>query len=358
MTISFLKPTEARINAIKCIGNRLLSENVLLAEPIAGGRNSQVYRLVVSGSRSYALKAYFQHTSDSRDRLETEFSGLNFLWENGIRNVPQPIAKDRKQGCAIYEYIDGQHLPYEEITELEIDAAVLFLGSLKELNLRAQSRNLSNASEACFSWEAIIKSLQHRMDRLLAQQDYVSADPALLTFLSDELVPVYGRVTEWSRSFFSQLGISFEQELNFFERTISPSDFGFHNALRRDNGEIVFLDFEYFGWDDPAKMVADFLLHPAMELSESLKQKFTVGILRQFNDYPGLDLRVQSVYPLFGLKWCFIILNEFLLDDFNRRHFAGVAACDKRSIQNEQLLKARRILHRINKEYACFPYAK
>ena len=358
MTTSFLKPTEAQTNAIKCIGARLLNEDVLFIEPIAGGRNSQVYRLVVSDSRSYALKAYFRHTSDSRDRLETEFSGLGFLWESGVRKIPKPIASDREQGCAVYEYVDGQRLSHEDITELEIDAAVLFLTSLKELNLRARSRNLGEASEACFSGQAIIENLQWRLDRLLAQQENGSGDRALRAFLLDELVPVYGRIIQWSRSFFGQSGMSFEQDLDFAERTLSPSDFGFHNAVRRRNGEIVFLDFEYFGWDDPAKMVADFLLHPAMELSEGLKREFTAGMLHQFTDYPRLDLRIQSVYPLFGLKWCFILLNEFFPDHFSRRQFAGMADCDRHNVQKEQLLKARRILRRINAEYEHFPYVK
>ena len=56
-----------------------------------------------------------------------------------------------------------------------------------------------------------------------------------------------------------------EAELPVEQRTLSPSDFGFHNALRRPDGRVVFLDLEYFGWDDPAKMISDFLLHPALE---------------------------------------------------------------------------------------------
>ena len=51
--------------------------------------------------------------------------------------------------------------------------------------------------------------------------------------------------------------MSFERDIDSAERTLSPSDFGFHNALKRSDGRIVFLDFEYFGWDDPAKMTAE-----------------------------------------------------------------------------------------------------
>ena len=39
---------------------------------------------------------------------------------------------------------------------------------------------------------------------------------------------------------------------------ISPSDFGFHNALLKSNGDIKFIDFEYAGFDDPAKITSHF----------------------------------------------------------------------------------------------------
>ena len=43
---------------------------------------------------------------------------------------------------------------------------------------------------------------------------------------------------------------------------LSPSDFGFHNALVDDDGQVTFLDFEYAGRDDPAKLVSDFFCQP------------------------------------------------------------------------------------------------
>ena len=42
---------------------------------------------------------------------------------------------------------------------------------------------------------------------------------------------------------------------------ISASDFGLHNAIMTERG-IVFFDFEFAGWDDPAKAIVDFLLQP------------------------------------------------------------------------------------------------
>src|SRR5439155_21002106 len=93
----------------------------------------------------------------------------------------------------------------------------------------------------------------------------------LKDFVEGEFAPLLERVIPWSEARLQSGGMSFEKEIAADQRTLSPSDFGFHNALRQADGRIIFLDFEYFGWDDPAKMIADFLLHPAMELSAELK---------------------------------------------------------------------------------------
>ena len=55
---------------------------------------------------------------------------------------------------------------------------------------------------------------------------------------------------------------------------LSPSDFGFHNALLDDEGKLTFLDFEYAGRDDPAKLVSDFFCQPEVPVPLSLHAHF------------------------------------------------------------------------------------
>ena len=67
----------------------------------------------------------------------------------------------------------------------------------------------------------------------------------------------------------AQLGLPSERPLDQQDRCLSPSDFGFHNALAQ--GETVrFIDFEYAGWDDPAKTVCDFFHHPGVPVPDVL----------------------------------------------------------------------------------------
>lgn len=333
---------------------RMLGSEVASFEAIGGGRNSRVYRLACTNSQTYALKSYFRHATDNRDRLGTEFSSLQFLWKNGVRDVPRPISANPEQAYAVYEYIDGQRFSATEVSSDDLEAAVLFLARLKELNDRDDSHGFADASEACFSGAAIVENIQRRLNVLSDPSNGV-VDQNLAQFLNDEFVPAFEAILRWSRERLNRTGRAFENKLDFGERTLSPSDFGFHNALRRGPNQIVFVDFEYFGWDDPAKTVVDFLLHPALELTAELKRKFVSDMIRCFADQPQLAQRIEAVYPLFGLKWCLILLNEFLPQHLQRRRFAGDRN-DQHKLQMVQLSKGKSMLSRVKEEYEDFPY--
>ncbi len=346
---------EPRLDVLRAGVSRLLERNVFELVRIGGGRNSQVYRAVDEASRRVALKVYYRHDGDNRDRLSTEFDSLTYLWGHGFRNVPRPIAVDPEMSFAVYEYIEGEKMTPANATIRDLDFAAEFLGRLVELSRLPESRKLGPASEACFSVQIIVENIQHRLRCLSECEGEDGAVVRLRAFLANELMPALDRMSRWSQARLENAGLSFEGELAFSERTLSPSDFGFHNAIKRVDGRMIFLDFEYFGWDDPAKMIADFLLHPAMSLSSDFKGTFTTRVLSYFSDYPGLIRRVESVYPLFGLKWCLILLNEFLPAPFLRRQFAATTGVDRSALQLQQLDKAKQLLKRVTEEYERFP---
>jgi hypothetical protein len=340
-----LAPTDESIESLKAIAEKLLGASVEALDPVDGGRNSRVYRLVVAPSRFYAFKTYFRHASDSRSRMRTEFESLTFLWENGERHVPQPVAASDEHDCAVYQWIDGEKILSGGVTEKLLHAATAFLSRLAALKHRPGNHRLPPASEACFSGRAIVEVLRGRLQPLLDR----SGHPELATFLAHHLVPALDSICQWSRA---RLGDSFDRDLPQEARTLSPSDFGFHNALRVP-GDVVFLDLEYFGWDDPAKMICDFLLHPAMSLSPALKHDFAAAMRHEF---PEARDRVEAFYPLFGLKWCLILLNEFLPAHLLRRRFAGLNERDRAARQAEQLAKAATMLRTVCAQYNRFPY--
>ena len=102
------------------------------------------------------------------------------------------------------------------------------------------------------------------------------------------------------------------KSLNKNFMTFSPSDFGFHNSILNKSKELKFIDFEYFGLDDPVKLIADFLWHPGMTLDEKQKILFTKNVLTIFNKDEYLRERLNASFSLYGIRWALIILNDFL----------------------------------------------
>jgi len=312
---------------------------------LKGGRNSQVFRVECDDGSVFAAKAYFQSVRDQRDRMGCEFHALRFLKDEGVQAIPAPLAADAARRIAVYEFVTGRPLPAEELGDAELDQTLAFLRTLKILADSGKAAHFPPASEACFSIIAILKNLDERFRRL----DRASAThPALADFLQNELAPARQRAEQCCRDLCRDSDIPPDDDISMAERTLSPSDFGFHNALRCAGGRLVFLDFEYFGWDDPAKTVSDFLVHPGMKLSRGLKQRFFSGMIAAFASAPKLRLRVRAVLPLFGLKWCAILLNEFALEDRARRCFAdGAQGAWNETVQIE---KARRMLDHVKND--------
>jgi hypothetical protein len=174
----------------------------------------------------------------------------------------------------------------------------------------------------------------------------IAAGTPVAHFVAADLAPAVGDAVERLRRGCAEAGRDFEGLLPQRYRVLSPSDFGLHNALRRSDGTLVFLDFEYFGWDEPAKAVADVMLHAGMSLSLALARRYRERVadaLRHTD--PLLPERLRLFFPAIRAVWCLILLNEFLPERWARRVLAGVAE-DREVVEARQLEKARSMLIR------------
>jgi len=327
--------------------SEILGRDVLSITRLGPGRNSQVYRLDCPDGACFAGKRYFSDPADPRDRMGTEVTSLRFMTSQGLTCVPGVITVDWDRHCAVYEYVDGRELPGKEVSAIHVDELVHFLAQLQQLRNVPEATELPEASDACHSLADILQGIRKRLAHLRALPNDGRVNMDLHTFLAKEFSPVFEQVAQAQDA---------QSIIPSQQRVLSPSDFGFHNALELPDGKMVFLDFEYFGWDDPAKMLSDFLLHPAVEIGHELKQRFLDGMLSTLAADEQLIGRLKATYPLHGLKWCMILLNEFVPASLGRRDFAGKEASDRDTTCAGQLDKARAMLRKIEREYEFFPY--
>jgi hypothetical protein len=317
--------------SIRSAAARLCGASVSGLTIVGGGGNNRVYR-VDAGGHAYALKAYPSREHDPRDRLQHEFEALRFISERFPRSVPAPVAADRQLRLALYSWVDGERVTSHNANDVRVAAS--FALALHTARNDAGARTLMPASEAIFGNADLIEQIEVRLRRL---RGVAIDEPELDVFLRERLEPELAARRQLDPAY---------DELPKPHRTLSPSDFGFHNALRQPDGTLVFIDFEYFGWDDPVKLVSDFLWHPAVELDAEERAALLAAAATIYGGDPAFAGRLQAYSPLIALRWAAIVLNEFVPEVWKRRVYAGQTG-DWGEIKARQLAKAGRLLDRL-----------
>lgn len=295
----------------KKIKNQLRTSDVLF-QPVAGGGNNKIYKISCADKRKIALKLYNINSPTDKLRLQREFKSLAFLNALGEKQTPGTISCDEENAYALYEWIEGEKLT--AITDIDLSLVLDFITRLKGYSLLSEAKALAKAADNALNINSVVNQLQRRLNKLneASQKD-------LKKFLNRQYQPC---LKEAIKKISKEFGTNFEDTLSYEYAILSPSDFGFHNALKAE-GKLFFLDFEYFGWDDPSAMLAHFLLHPAMNLTEEQKIYFKTAMFDLFSADLNFQSRFNCLFPLIGLSWILILLNEFIPSLWQRRVQAG-----------------------------------
>jgi hypothetical protein len=273
------------------------------------------------------------------------------LHDNGVKNVPQPIEKNYDLNLGLYEWINGNNIGKPSVDDL--DHAVRFAEKLFFLTKQIAGSDIGMASEACLSAHELVDQIENRYLRLDVQSN---EHMELSVFLEETFDPLWEKVKNENISLWPEE--SRENNLPREKQVLSPSDFGFHNCLKGKYDSLSFLDFDYFGWDDPVKFTADFIWHPAMNLDSELKEKWNTAMLKLYAEDPYFEERLNVAMPLYGLRWALIVLNEFLPEMAQKRMDAhGSIQFDLEKRQQVQLQKAKCYCDKVNNMIQQIPSA-
>jgi hypothetical protein len=276
----------------------------------------------VGAGRPALLKSYFRHPADTRDRLGAEFAFSHFAWNAGLRALPEPLACDHAAGLGLYALIEGAPVDAAAVGSCAVSAAAAFVADLVSVQHLPDAARLPHASEACFTLEEHLSRVDERVARVAAVKPADDVTRACASFVEGALAPAWARLRERTRAAARSAGVAADVPLPRDERCLSPSDFGFHNALRAPDGTLRFLDFEYAGWDDPAKLVADFFCQVAVPVSLDHLPAFVAAALGRLPGRAARDARIALLLDVYRVKWCCILLNDFVPAGGERRRFA------------------------------------
>jgi hypothetical protein len=173
-----------------------------------------------------------------------------------------------------------------------------------------------------------------------------SIDPNLLQILK-RLDIKWNQIKERTYNFCHSNNIPTSNSLPFEKRILSPSDFGFHNAILKRDNVVTFLDFEYAGWDDPAKMIGDFFSQVAIPIQPKFLDEFLENAFDTNFLVPETKIRLLALLDPCKIKWCCIILNIFFTRHLNRRVFSN-PSINVESLKINQLKKANYLLESLS----------
>lgn len=304
-----------------------LSASAGLATPVsqvrlAGGRNNRVHLINHDDGTRTVLKRYHHDPADTRDRLAAEWTYLTTLWPLDLKNTPQPLARDKDAHAALYTFIDGRKPHHEEIDEALVDQAANFIVAT---NASAVSPDMRIASEACFSIGEHIASVDRRVGRLANIDPGAPLADEAQHLAESKITPAWTRIRE--------VIVACDEDPNaaVTSQILSPSDFGFHNSLIDGAYRATFIDFEYAGRDDAAKLICDFFCQPEIPVSFVHYPRFRDRILGAINATDADRARCDGLLDAYRIKWLCIMMNEFLSTGARRREFAEDTAREDRA---------------------------
>jgi predicted Ser/Thr protein kinase len=255
---------------------------------IGNGANSNVY---IVGENQYILK-FYRTDNNQPSRLDREFYALKLFAENKIENVPKIIGKSNELNCSLMTHIDGTSI---NVFQSEItDEFANFYKKLLNISFKYK-KNTFESIDACPSIKTLLSQVNHRILNLEKEEDLKLK--VILDIIKSHLSYIKSKI--------------FENYYNNLKSEFSVVDFGINNVILNQKN-LYFIDFEFFGLDNPVHLISDTIAHPANNLNIDEQLNLYNKFLNCHDNQEEIINAFIGNNLIFDLKWCLIMLNPFL----------------------------------------------
>ena len=306
---------------------------------MVGGANNLVL-LFEQGSERWIVKRYADDAGDQRDRLGAEARFLLYAQQAAPGVCPVLGGVDPAARLALLSYIDGRPSTDADVTADTVTAAAAFLSALNQPHMKKHGEALEPAADAAFSVTDHLALVDARVDGLVQKGVATSETEVAMRDMLADLQHRLDTARDLARKAVKNGEI--EDSISRAQQVISPSDFGFHNALLTTEG-LRFIDFEYAGWDDPAKTLSDVFLQPRIVISRAWRELFLRESGFVVPEQAAMVRRADVLGPLFAVKWACIVLRP-LLPDYKTGRVTFESTTSRPALLMERLKRARDIL--------------
>jgi hypothetical protein len=307
----------------KSICSEILGHNYSTIK-LNGGINNPTY-LINNKKNSYVLKKINSNPTSLFDRYVAEKQFLNLTNIISGINTPKLLDSFDTERVLILEYIKPDNI--ENIPNIELNKINECINFIHKINLDKELGKkfiTQNASDSYLDITGHIENIDIRIKNFSTyhiSEHYKDSAEKLFYLLKTKWINLKKE---------AYIFLDKEKNQNSIDQKylkISPSDFGFHNIIIKNNVN-YFIDFEFSGWDDPAKLYCDFILQPKFPIPSSfhnLLKEQLIGI-----EYISVyENRIYLLYKLLKFKWLtikytFLNKNKFKLKQFNHHNLLNL----------------------------------
>ena len=267
------------------------------------GNNSSIIKLKnPTDQREIAVKFYRKNNKEHINRQRRESNFIKKAKETKAKDYVPTIFMEKEDKWTAFYWIEGENMKTLKETD------IMTIGDFIE-NLNQKKNNdvdeKENAVDALINISALEIQLNQRIKEII-EAPKVSGKEDLRDWMINKVIQkgikdsnkIYDKIK--CENYFTEIKNS---------QILSPSDVGIHNTIRTEKG-LVFIDFEYSGFDDLAKLACDWVLQPEYPLNRK-KEEQLINRLEEMDVYANKTKnwiqRYMTIKELYHFKWCLIM---------------------------------------------------
>lgn len=225
-----------------------------------------------------------------------------------------------------HDFIIMSYLNGKKTSIIDKKLIIQSINFIKKINQKKiikdlKKNNIGWASDSCKNLNDTFLTVNKRI-KLLKNGIYNNIyKKKIIDYLNEKIIITWKEIEKDLLKYKKETKILFKKKNIIF----SPSDFGLHN-MKINKNKFSFFDFEYSGFDNIFKLVADFISHPDHLISKKNEVLFTKSIFRKLINRKLSEKEFflfNKIVKLHKIKWCLVILNGFLRNKKKIREFAG-----------------------------------
>jgi hypothetical protein len=290
------------------------------------GRNNKSFNLI---NKKIFVKQFDKSPNSKNFFKELKFS--QFLNNNKCKNTPKILNFSKERKVIKYEYKkDYKKNIYLKNLPKTIMDNFSFIKEINKMDYKSEKFNLATGFN---------KNLKDYKNEVKKRIDVLKK-----TFFYKHNVRFKNLIKKIEVKYKLLLDIRYFNKEYFFkkkETILSPCDFHFQNMVFNDR--IYYIDFEYSGLDDPAKLYSIFYLQPEFNIDLDIFYKTVNKVLFFQNKDNEIKKKIILLMPIIYLRWSLILLNEFLDKNYKNKNLP-IQIKSKYKNKNIQLIKANNYL--------------